>query len=148
MKKILSVFVIGIFLLTGCKDTPKKYAPINDSGITVVSSIDFKTEFSEYDQSLKMLTYTITNNSEEITTDGDSFELHKFDENSSEWMYVSHDKEHWFLSPARIIDPSESYTNTIDLEEMYDLPLPVGRYRLQKSVGLEGEVIRCEFTVK
>ncbi len=136
-----------LVLLTGCaeKETRKYYA-IDESKYTLLDFIEIKTEFSEYESgSLKELKYTITNNGSDMLWFGYAFELHKFDDESGEWKGVMFDKDTYFFQIAFGLSPSESVTRTIELEKMFDLPLPTGRYRLRKIEG--GGYSDAEFTI-
>lgn len=154
MKSLKNIaFVSACFLtmfLTGCGEPSHSYYTLEDSSYSTADFLIFQTEHSEYSNDVKEITYTFTNNGDDVIWHGYIFELHKFDDDAGCWKGVAFDKEYYFLLPAIGTKPSQTYTNTIDLEEMFDLPLSDGRYRLEKTGSNEGGkyVVYAEFTIE
>lgn len=151
LRNVIFVSVCFVMtLLTGCGDPSHSYYSLEDSEYDTADFLEFKTEYSEYERDVKEITYSITNNGDEIFWYGYMFELHRFDDDDGEWKGVAFDKEYFFFLPAIGIKPSKTGTDTIDLEEMYNLPLSPGRYRFEKDGGNDGGeyVMYAEFTIK
>lgn len=151
---LVSIF-LAMTLLTGCGEPSHSYYSLEDSEYKTADFLELEMECSEYERDVKEITYSLANSSDKTFWFGYSFDLHRFDDDSGEWKGVAFEKEHFFYAVAIGVNSSKPYTDTIDLEEMYNLPLSPGRYRLVKDGGLEGEdredgryVMYAEFTIK
>lgn len=154
IKNVLFVLIfLAMMLLTGCGEPSHSYYSLEDSGYDTADFLELEMECSEYERDVKEITFSLANSSDKTFWFGYDFDLHRFDDDSGEWKGVAFEKEHFFYAVAIGVNSSKPYTYTIDLEEMYNLPLSPGRYRLVKDGGLDGEdgkyyVMYAEFTIK
>lgn len=146
---------VGTLFLSGCgkqnESAESKPMVVDDIGITFPENVEMKTEFSEYDTDVKVINTIITNNSDEYFNFeyGDNV-LDKFNPDTNEWERVpfKEDGELFLDCVARSMPPSGTATTTFNLEEVYDLPLAPGRYRIDRGrVRHEKEILRAEFTI-
>ncbi|MDO4608006.1 MAG: hypothetical protein Q4B40_02300 [Clostridia bacterium] len=138
MKKLLTFLlcISLIFALCACGSKTNKLDDINESLYYEQKGITFITEKTEYSTDVKEISYTITNIStgEECISGDQHFELHYKTENG--WKMVCHNKDVTFNALARVLQPNESVTQTINLEEYFYLPLQSGEYRITDSYSL------------
>ncbi len=138
MKKLLAFLlcILLIFTLSACGSKTNKLDNINESLYYEQKGITFVTEKTEYSTDVKEITYTITNIStgEQCISGDRHFELHYKTE--SGWKIVCYNKDVMFKDIARVLQPNESVTQTINLEEYFYLPLQSGEYRITDSYSL------------
>lgn len=133
MKKIKSFLsiVFALLILSSCAEKQNALLDL-DKEIIQSENFSFETEYNEYSNDVKTISYTITNIcDEQLGFSTYEFELqYKTDEG---WKEVAFKKDMSFFALATILNPGETIKDEIQLDEYYYLPLTPGEYRIVKD---------------
>lgn len=129
-KNLLPVLLV-LTLLTLCSCAEKNDLLDLESDVSEPTSFSFKTEYTEYDSDVEVISYTIENiSSEMVGINPHAFSLHyKCD---GEWKLVAFDVDDDFYIYDILfgVEPDKPFESEIELTEYFNLPLESGEYRI------------------
>ncbi len=168
MKKTVLLFIsVALFLLCSCDNLKTENDNLASEVSNDISSDNYvsdipsavdstvqdktaviKTEKQIFTTDVKTIVFQIYNNDTDersFATDGYKLEIKK----GNKWVEVPYKKNNimYFELLAVIIGPSESWKTELDLDELYDLPLEKGIYRIGNENGIDG-IDSIEFEIK
>lgn len=112
--------------------TKKNDLSDSEENIAQPQNFSFKTEHTEYNNDVKIISYLITNIcDEEIAFTTEAFELQYKTEDR--WKTVAFKEDTAFYELATVLKPNEISKEEIQPDKYYNLPLLSGEYRIIKD---------------
>ncbi len=146
MKKHITMLMVLFVLLCGCTQENNKLLPIeqtyNESSEIVITTQ--KTVYSTEDTEIE---YVISNPTSEEKDYGTYLYLHKF--HDGKWNEVAFKYDNMYFEDILfILQPNQEKTETLKLDNCFNLPLEKGEYRIFIDGGSRPPIISNTFTIE